>query len=529
MVLVLLVQVCHLKASEARPQDSLLLIRLTFVGNAHDFQLCTYQGSDHLCWTEGIQYRGYSRGQSRIFSTNLTSVRSVQSLNGLSPLDQHEFNIVGNSSLVIVYHPERYDLSAFNITTGEGWIMDTKFQDIDLETNEVLFEWSPIEHVALSEGYVLPNTTEVVGTGFNALSPWDFFHINSVDKDSESSYLISARHTNTLYKINGTDGSIIWRCGGRSSDFEFLNGLNWSSQHDARWLYQNDSTEVISLFDNASNGFQETASRSAGYIIQINKNAQPPNVELIRSYPAPEGQTISASQGSLQILDPDDYLNSDVWIGWGSQPIVSRSSSDGTILYVANVATTGPMNYRSRFVSNLTLTPQDSPALYTYAQNTDGADTVFYMSWNGCTECESWNIYGRSSCDGNWIYFGNQIRTGFETNYTAPGYQEFGMVEAVDGSGAGIRNSTARGVKAFTPSPGLAASCNGDNCQPADEYVPAAEQVTIEETRSACAALPVETTSQQEASGNSASMSKPAMMSVGLASLVSTFLLVSAL
>lgn len=101
-------------------------------------------------------------------------MRNVQSLNGLSPLDQHEFNIVGNSSLVIIYHPERYDLSAFNITTGEGWIMDTKFQDIDLETNELLFEWSPIEHVALSESYVLPNTTEVVGTGLSQTSPWDF-------------------------------------------------------------------------------------------------------------------------------------------------------------------------------------------------------------------------------------------------------------------------------------------------------------------------------------------------------------------
>ncbi|MBA7495356.1 hypothetical protein ES702_05938 [subsurface metagenome] len=509
----------------------------TLGSNVHDFQVCQYGGSDHLCFTQGLQYLGYSRGSSTIMDTNLTTVRTVQSLNGLSPLDQHEFNIVGNSSLIIVYHPERYDLSAFNVTTGEGWIMNTIFQDISLETGELLFEWSPIDHVALTEGYVLPNTTEVVGTALSATSPWDYFHMNSVDKDGDGNYLISARHTNTLYKINGSDGSVIWRCGGRQSDFEFLNGLNWSSQHDARWLYQNESTEVISLFDNASNGFQVTADRSAGYIVQINKNAQPPNVELLRSYPAPDGQVISSSQGSLQILNPDDYLNSNVFIGWGSQPIVTEHDKNGNVLYRANVALTGPMNYRVRF-SNITLTPQDSPALYTYAQNTNGADTVFYMSWNGCTECQSWNIYGRDSCSADWILLGNAPKTGFETNYTASGYQEFGMVEAVDGSGNGLRNSSARGVKAFTPSQGLSTSCNGDSCQPAYEYIPAAAQVTIAETRSACAALPVETSSVSDqssssssggGSGNSGAMTRPAMVSIACIGLVSTFLLVAVL
>lgn len=51
-------------------------------GNVHDFQVCQYNNSDHLCWTEGLQYLGYSRGASYIVDTNFNEVMSVQSLNG---------------------------------------------------------------------------------------------------------------------------------------------------------------------------------------------------------------------------------------------------------------------------------------------------------------------------------------------------------------------------------------------------------------------------------------------------------------
>jgi hypothetical protein len=38
-----------------------------------------------------------------------------------------------------------------------------------------------------------------------------YSHINSVDKSTNTGdYLISARHTSSLYSINATDQSIIW-------------------------------------------------------------------------------------------------------------------------------------------------------------------------------------------------------------------------------------------------------------------------------------------------------------------------------
>lgn len=135
-------------------------------GNVQDFQLCQYNGSDHLCFTEGLQYLGYSRGSSLILDTNLNTVKTVQSMGGKAALDQHEFLIINDSALIDVYEPTRYDLSDYGVN-GQGWVLDCIFQEINLTSGELIFEWSALDHVALSESKVPPNSTLVAGTGFN--------------------------------------------------------------------------------------------------------------------------------------------------------------------------------------------------------------------------------------------------------------------------------------------------------------------------------------------------------------------------
>ena len=471
--------------------------------NTHDFKVCQYNGTDHLCFFSGDQYTGYARGQSTIMDLSFNSVKLVTALDAGSPLDQHEFNIVGDSALTTIYHPERYDLSAFNITGGQGWIQNCLFQDVNLTTGQLSFEWSAIQHVGLSEGYVSPNQSEVAGTGFSAVSPWDYFHINSVDKNNDGDYLISARHVSTLYKINGQTGDIIWRCGGKLSDFQILNGLNWSYQHDARWLESNATTDIISFFDNASNGFNQSSAHSAGYIIKIDHSVTPGTVELLHQYPAPADIPISASQGNLQILDAADWVNSNAFAGWGAQPYVTEHDPDGNIIYRANIAATGRMNYRA-YKFNVTLTPYDSPALYTYAPDTNST-TVYYMSWNGATELRRWRIYGKSGCDANWTLLDEVDKSDFESNYTAQGFQEFGMVEAVGGDGTGLRNSTNQGVSPFVPSASLSGSCNGDGCTPATTYGVSTGQEVVAETRPGCGAAEIQPNASSSGSSGGAS------------------------
>ncbi|KAL6249837.1 hypothetical protein RBB50_003693 [Rhinocladiella similis] len=472
---------------------------LTGGGLVHAVHVCDYIDTPHICFFNGEQGLGYARGHVEIMNTNLTAVAAVRAQNGISNLDMHENHLTrdGKAMFVTSYHPERYDLSDFNITTGLGWIQNCIVQKIDVATSTLLWEWSAIEHVPLAESYVLPNSTEVAGTGFSPTSPWDYVHVNSADENEDGDVLVSARHVNTVFKVSGHDGRVIWRLGGRNSDFD-MGELVFSSQHDARWKSSNASTEILSLFDNASNGFQSTAEESSGMIIKLDHSTDPPRATLLKTFPAPENQTISASQGNLQLLgDREDWDSSNAFIGWGSQPVVTEHLPDGTIVFQASVTTNGPMNYRA-FKYNLTTNPTDNPALYTYAPSTDSGLTVFYMSWNGATEVAFWRLYGRGSCDGRWLEIDTVTRDGFETICRADDYYEFGMVEALDADRNGLRNSSTRGTKTFVPKNVLAKYCDRDGCDIAEGYVEGDGHQVVIDTNLGCSAL----VSNETSSGN---------------------------
>ena len=108
-----------------------------------------------------------------------------------------------------------------------------KSLELDIATGKVLFEWSSLDHVQPDES-VLPINSGQAGSGYNSSDAWDYFHINSVDKDADGNYLISARDACAVHKINGTDGEIIWvRFRSLASSSDSL--LTVSSRLEAEW------------------------------------------------------------------------------------------------------------------------------------------------------------------------------------------------------------------------------------------------------------------------------------------------------
>ena len=417
----------------------------------------------------GTQYVGYCRGTGYILDSSLNVVQSVQAQGGLTPIDQHEFNVLeSNSALVTIYAPQQYDLSADGIVGGLGWIMNCWFQEVELGTNKLLFEWSALEHVPTSYSTIIPDSTDSSGNGLDPTEPWDYFHINSIDKFTDGNYLISARHTSTIYKISSQNGTILWQLGGKSSDFALIGGMNFSYQHDARFRYQNSTTTILSLFDNAADGYNKQSSAySSGIIIAIDHvNA---TASLVQRFIAP-GEMISSSQGNVQLLDPSNWETSNVYTSWGENAYIAEYTSDGTMVQQGHFATTGSMHYRSR-KSNFTITPTDAPAVYAYALNSS-TPTVYYISWNGATETAQWRIYTGSSgniTSGGFTELVTVPKVGFETTYTAQGYQQYSIIEALDTSGKGLRNTT-RVVQTFVPSQLLASSCDKSGCAAASGY-----------------------------------------------------------
>ena len=195
---------------------------------------------------------------------------SVQAQGMGIPNDEHEFNVVddGKSAILSIYDSTQYDLSTYGIE-GQGWGINNYFQKVDIATNELLFEWSAADFVNVSDTYIKPDSTDISGTGLSQWSPFDWFHLNAVDQYPNGDYLVSSRHCSTIYRVSGNNGSILWRLGGVSSDFSFAPGLNFSFQHDARLRYENDTHTIISIFDNASNGYNQSSRYSSGMVLSI--------------------------------------------------------------------------------------------------------------------------------------------------------------------------------------------------------------------------------------------------------------------
>lgn len=392
-----------------------------------NFQKATLNGEDVLFAFEGTHnaHKGHGHGHVTFLNKHYETIKEVRGGNH-RVLDKHEFHVKdGKTGLATLYHTIPTDLTSAGGAKDQQWIIDARIQELDLETGELLFEWSSAKHVGF-EGSLLTLEDGLAGGGRSSRDAWDYFHINSVDKDDDGDYLISARHFSTIYKISGKTGEIIWRIGGipgkTKSDFKLEDGLNFSFQHHARFLSTSEdkSVQVISFFDNGAYGSENGGDKLAGQgeyssskIIEVNTKTW--EVKQLYKAVAP-GKLLAKSQGSTQVLP-----NGHVVTGWGSQPAVTEFDENGKAIFHAFIDS-GPdikeqQNYRA-FRYEWEGQPKESIALLN--EYTPDGDTIVHVSWNGDTRTKTWRFYEVTS-EGRKNFIGEKERTGFETSWTVKG------------------------------------------------------------------------------------------------------------
>ncbi len=383
-----------------------------------DFKVQGYRGEPVLTWWEGV-HGGYGQGEYVVCDSGYREVARVRAGNGLDG-DHHEFLITERDTALITIYPEiPYDLSPLG-GPADGLVAEGVVQEIDIETGEVLFEWRSLEHVPVEESYGdLPDDPS---------NPFDYFHINSIDVDDDDNLLVSARRTFAVYKIDRESGEVIWRLGGKKSDFEMGDGTRTLYQHDAR--RQADGT--ITLFDN---GGVEVSEESR--VIGIRPNENDMTATLAWEYTHPDG-ILAPTQGNAQRLP-----NGNVFVGWGSEPVFSEFSGGGDLLFSARLPAEVE-SYRA-FRHPWTGRPEGSPALAA-APAPEGGVTL-YVSWNGATEVENWEVLAGPAVDG-LEPVGAVPRTGFETAIAVRSGDALLAVRATDGSGQALGTSRAVNIRA---------------------------------------------------------------------------------
>ncbi|KAI3390989.1 hypothetical protein diail_8283, partial [Diaporthe ilicicola] len=429
--------------------------------HVYNFYPCDYsdpktaKDGPHLCMNRGIQDVGTSRGEGLILGSDYQVVRGVH-FNGTSPsIDIHEFTLVDNGTAAIMtqYRPMPADLSAYGIP-GIGHVYDSIFQEQRLSDGVILFEWKSSDHIGLAES----NVTFFGGT---AQSPWDYFHINSIHKvgDGSGDYIVSARHTSTIYKISGIDGSIEWRLGGSHSDFKIASEVAYDSridghgrwfhfQHDAKILQSEGETEIVSIFDNGRTPNQILDSPfSRGVVMKLDTSRRLATIEAeYFTEGRPQNSTLAGSMTRLP--------NGNTLVGWGKTGCLTEYDEEIRPVFEACLLDEGrPALYRAHKSSQWVGHPSGKPSILSYSKS--GEKTAVYLSWNGATGIHSWRIFGSIEADSTHDRMWQEVlvgtKSGFETLLgPLPRFLPSVYAEALDSEGRvlGVTEAT----KTFIPS-----------------------------------------------------------------------------
>ncbi|MFR4128793.1 MAG: aryl-sulfate sulfotransferase [Roseburia inulinivorans] len=217
------------------------------------------------------------------------------------PVDQHDCLYINDGEYYLVTyadqnvtnipddipHKENGSLVAGTIIQG--------FKDGKLN-----FEWSSTDYSEFYGMSVDYNDYTNTSGVYNA----DYMHFNSIQRDpKDGNLLLSFRDLDTIIKIDGENGKILWHLGGIDDDFGLTEEQKTSRQHYASY------TELgsITAFDNGNKNQQ---SRIVEYWIdEDNKVCTGFKSYQIDGY-------FSAYTGSVQRLDTENDVYA---IGWGTR------------------------------------------------------------------------------------------------------------------------------------------------------------------------------------------------------------------
>ncbi|MBJ7599074.1 MAG: hypothetical protein DLM67_13990 [Candidatus Nephthysia bennettiae] len=377
-----------------------------------DFRVQEYRGSPVLTWWEGSIVAGHGQGECVIADQHYQVIKRLQAGHGYAA-DLHEFLITPRgTAYVTVYNQVQADLSSVS-GSRQGLAWEGVVQELDISSGAVLFEWHSLPAVSVAESYTpLPKT-----------GAFDYFHINSVDLDTDGNLLVSARNTWTVYKVDRTSGAVLWRLGGKKSSFRMGTGTKFEWQHDAR----RRTVGSISLYDDAAS--PQKGPRSRGLVLAVDEQVR--SAALLRQYT--NGDILSTSQGNLQLLP-----NGNAFIGFGSQPNFSEFDLAGHVMFDAEFLSAN-RSYRM-FRQPWAGQPLDLPAV-AVARGSGSRRTV-YVSWNGSTAAARWEVVAGTTPQ-ILATIASTARNGFETAIAVSTSEPHLAVRALDAAGKLLATSAA--------------------------------------------------------------------------------------
>jgi hypothetical protein len=395
-------------------KGAVVWFRPTSPDTAMNFRTALYKGKPVLTWWQGHAHLGLGVGFHMIVDSTYREVARLPAGGGRQS-DLHEFTLTPRGTAIVT----SYELREANLAAvggpSNGKVIGGIVQEIAIPSARVLFEWRSLDHVAVEESYVV----------YNGHS-YDYFHVNAVDIDADGHLIVSARNTWAVYKVHSETGRVIWRLGGKRSDFQMGPGTRFAWQHDAR---HHEEGRLISIFDNSA--APPVAPQSRVLVLELDRRGR--RATLLRQYTHPR-RLLAPFMGNAQVLP-----NGNVVVGWGGLPYVTEFRPGGGVHFDARLPA-GGQNYRA-FRLPWHGRPHRPPRLVAHRAS---GRRLLYVSWNGATDVAAWRLEA-GPARGNLDAVATRPRRSFETALPVPSRRGFAAAVALDAGGRPLgRSNTIR-------------------------------------------------------------------------------------
>jgi len=343
--------------------------------------------------------------------------------------DYHEFSITPQNTAVIT----AYVRTPWNLTEqgrDNGYIWDCVFQEIDIESGSLLFEWRASNHFKFSQ-MAVNSWSSWTGT---FQDPWDWFHLNSVQKDSSGNFLITTKHTNAIHCISVKSGKRLWQLGGgmQNTFTDTSSGglaTTFNNPQMARWeTFVNQTAAVLTVFSTTTS---VEPHQSQGLRIALDLSHR--TATLLTTFMHPS-KHLARGGGSLQRLSGSrNYL-----LSYGRTPVYSEFAPTGELLCNTHFA---PVVIDSAAVETYRIYAARWKGLPLLPPIVQREADAFHVHWNGAIELRTWMLEGRIALPGHHLFsyqpLGVYKTRGFETEVVLNQTQSFRAyrLTAKDGRG----------------------------------------------------------------------------------------------
>jgi len=213
-------------------------------------------------------------------------------VNKKQDLDLHDFIMLSGSHYITMatYPKTVNNIPSCLFPAAVNRILVPIIQEI--RNDSVIWQWDASRY---PEFYLSSNSGNKF---YDTTTTQDYVHMNSMTIDPRDSNLIlSFLNQNQVLKINRHSGDIMWRLGGRNSDFALTSDKVFLRQHNATLT---DSGKTLLLLDNGDDSI-----RAYSRVLEFKLDEQNKTVTSFKSYSIPA--RIIGSRGSVQKIN-DDYV-----------------------------------------------------------------------------------------------------------------------------------------------------------------------------------------------------------------------------